>query len=223
MSPATGDLPTPVSASTPLKPPGLKSLTLVTSLGLSLCQSQMASSARLLSCITILLSSFQIMPPHPCRFFIAFQWLRDLNILGPLWSTQQQHLLQTIFHGLLTPELTLTTEGRPLEIDWSHHTSFTNKQDFLYHSQATLMAHISELKYTLSSCSQPCPVSSAPSYSSLSDADKMLCLITVRWCKLKWANGIFNRYCKCIYMFHALLLHPILKVNKNWCGTWVIF
>ena len=53
------------------------------------------------------------------------------------------------FHYLPTLELTPTTQGRPpigSEIDWSRHASLTNEQYFLYRSQASLVARISELR-----------------------------------------------------------------------------
>jgi hypothetical protein len=118
------------------------------------------------------------MPPHPCLFF------RRASVIESTSSTSSDPFevprkrssisYKSSFHGLPTSELRPTTEGRPLEIDRSY------EQHFLYQSQAALVARISELDPTLSSRSQPRPVSFAASDSSLSDAepnDEMLRLV----------------------------------------------
>jgi hypothetical protein len=186
MSAAAGELPTPESAATPTKPAGLKSLTLATSPSvISTCP----ASDGILSKATAL-HRRSVVPPHASA---SAPFFRRASLTESTSSTSSDPFevprkrssisYKSSFHGLPTPELTPTTEGRPpigSEIDWARHASLTNEQHFLYQSQAALVARISELERTLSSRSQTRPISFAASDSSLSDAepsDEMLRLI----------------------------------------------
>jgi hypothetical protein len=186
LSAAAGELPTPESAATPTKPAGLKSLTLATSPSvISTCP----ASDGILSKATAL-HRRSVVPPHASA---SAPFFRRASLTESTSSTSSDPFevprkrssisYKSSFHGLPTPELTPTTEGRPpigSEIDWARHASLTNEQHFLYQSQAALVARISELERTLSSRSQTRPISFAASDSSLSDAepsDEMLRLI----------------------------------------------
>ena len=87
------------------------------------------------------------------------------------------------FHGLPTPELTPTTDHRTSigsDSDFSRPSSVSNEQHFLYQSQATLIARISELERALAFRTQSSSVSIAASDSCLSNpapTDEMLSLI----------------------------------------------
>ena len=178
MSAATGELPTPVSAATPPKPPGLKSLTLATSPSLI---STSPTPDGVLSKATALHRRSVVVPPTHASSSVPF--FRRASLTESTSSTSSDPFevprkrssisYKTSFHGLPTPELTPTTEGRPpigSETDWARPPSLTNEQHFLYQSQAALVARISELERTLSSRSQSRPVSST-SDSSFSDAE----------------------------------------------------
>ena len=183
MSAATGDLPTPESAATPSKPPGLKSLTLATSP--SLISSSPVPDGVLSKATALHRRSVVVPPTHASTSFFRRASVTESTSStssDPFEAPRKRSSIsyKSSFHGLPTPELTPTNEGRPSDIDWSRHASLTNEQHFLYQSQAALVARISELERTLSSRSQPRPVSFAASDSSLSDAepsDEMLRLI----------------------------------------------
>ena len=178
----TGELPTPESAPTPTKLSGLKSLTLTTS------PSLVSSPDGVLSKATALHRRSVVAPTTSSPSFF-----RRASVSESISSTSSDPFeaprkrssisYKSSFHGLPTPELTPTTEGRPLigsENEWGRSPSISNEQHFLYQSQAALVARISELERTLSSRSQPRPISFATSDSSLSDAepaDETLCLI----------------------------------------------
>ena len=188
MSAAAAELPTPESAATPTKPAGLKSLTLTSSP--SLISTSPASDGVLAKATALHRRSVIVPPTHPSS---SAQFFRRASVTESTSSTSSDPFdvprkrssisYKSSFHGLPTPELTPTTEGRPLigsDIDWARHPSLTNEQQFLYQSQAALVARISELERTLSSRSQTRPISFAASDSSLSDAepsDEMLRLI----------------------------------------------
>lgn len=175
MSAVTGGLPTPVSAATPTKLAGLKSLTLTTS------PSSITSSSPDggLSKATSLHRRSVVVPAHSSVSFSRRASLTESTSSissDPFDAPRKRSSIsyKPSFHGLPTPELTPTTEGRPLigsGIDWNRPPSLTNEQHFLHHSQAALVARISELERTLSSRSQPRPFSFAASDSSLSDPD----------------------------------------------------
>jgi hypothetical protein len=178
----TGELPTPESAPTPTKLSGLKSLTLATSPSLA-----SSSPDGVLSKATAALHRRSVVVPTSS----SVPFFRRASLSESTSSTSSDPFevprkrssisYKSSFHGLPTPELTPTTEGRPSmgsEAEWSR--PLTNEQHFLYQSQAALVARISELERTLSSRSQPRPVSFATSDSSLSDpepTDEMLRLI----------------------------------------------
>ncbi|KAN0131044.1 hypothetical protein V8E53_011177 [Lactarius tabidus] len=188
MSATAGELPTPESTATPTKPAGLKSLTLATSP--SLISTSPASDGILSKATALHRRSVVVPPTHPSA---SAPFFRRASLTESTSSTSSDPFeiprkrssisYKSSFHGLPTPELTPTTEGRPpigSEIDWARRPSLTNEQHFLYQSQAALVARISELERTLSSRSQTRPISFAASDSSLSDAepsDEMLRLI----------------------------------------------
>ncbi|KAH8996978.1 hypothetical protein EDB86DRAFT_3076906 [Lactarius hatsudake] len=166
MTTVTGEqLPTPDSAPTPTKPTGLKSLTLASSP--SLTSPSSSPDGGVLSRATALHRRSVVVPPTHASSSA---------------SKRSSISYKPSFQGLPTPELTPTTEGRPLigsETEWGRPPSLTNEQHFLYQSQAALVARITELERSLSfrTCR---PVSLAASDSSSSVAeptDEMLRLI----------------------------------------------
>jgi hypothetical protein len=177
---ATGDLPTPESAATPTKAPGLLTVTDSCNfsqlnllfpgprLDLRWCPLQGYCTASLFCCrpsnSPTSTSSFR----HP-----LVTESTSLISSDPIEVPRKRSSIsyKSSFQGLPTPELTPTKEGRLSDIDWSRHASLTNEQHFLYQSLAALVARISKLDHTLSSRSQPRPVSFAASNRSLSDAE----------------------------------------------------
>ncbi|KAH9057730.1 hypothetical protein EDB87DRAFT_1685894 [Lactarius vividus] len=169
MSAVTGEqLPTPDSAPTPTKPTGLKSLTLAASPSLTSPSSSPEGG--------VLSKATALHRPFCCR-------PSDSSFLVRAAPRKRSSIsYKSSFHGLPTPELTPTTEGRPLigsETEWGRPPSLTNEQQFLYQSQAALVARISELERTLSfRTSRPVSLSASDSSSSVAEpTDEMLRLI----------------------------------------------
>ncbi|KAH9030241.1 hypothetical protein EDB83DRAFT_2554988 [Lactarius deliciosus] len=189
MTTVTGEqLPTPDSAPTPTKPTGLKSLTLASSP--SLTSPSSSPDSGVLSRATALHRRSVVVPPShtssSASFFRRASLTESTSSISsdPFEAPRKRSSIsyKPSFQGLPTPELTPTTEGRPLigsETEWGRPPSLTNEQHFLYQSQAALVARISELERSLSfrTCR---PVSLAASDSSSSVAeptDEMLRLI----------------------------------------------
>jgi hypothetical protein len=145
MSAAAGELPTPESAATPTKPPGLMSLTLATSPSVI---STSPASDGILSKGTDL-HRRSVVPSHASASATFFRRasLTERTSSDPFEVPRKRSSIsyKTSFHGLPTPELTRTTEGRPpigSEIDWARHPSLTSEQHFRYQFQVALVARI---------------------------------------------------------------------------------
>ncbi|KAI9455788.1 hypothetical protein BJY52DRAFT_1188205 [Lactarius psammicola] len=170
-------------------PSGLKSLTLAVSP--SLTSSPSSPDNGVLSKATALHRRSIVAPPNHASSSVPFFRRTSLTESTSSISSDPFEVprkrssisYKSSFHGLPTPELTPTTEGRPSlgsETEWGRPPSLTNEQHFLYQSQAALVARISELERTLSSRTQSRPVSLAASDSSSSIAeptDEMLRLV----------------------------------------------
>ncbi|KAH8984608.1 hypothetical protein EDB92DRAFT_1950669 [Lactarius akahatsu] len=190
MSTVTGEqLPTPDSAPTPTKPTGLKSLTLAASP--SLTSPSSSPDSGVLSRATALHRRSVVVPPthasSSASFFRRASLTESTSSISsdPFEAPRKRSSIsyKPSFHGLPTPELTPTTEGRPLtgsETEWGRPPSLTNEQHFLYQSQAALVARISELERTLSfRTSRPVSLAASDSSSSVAEpTDEMLRLIT---------------------------------------------
>lgn len=188
LSTANGELPTPAPTPNPSKLSGLKSLTLTASPPTLI--SSPPTSDGVLSSATALHRRSGIAPPALASFSAPLcRRLSTDNIsTGPSDPFEAPRRRSSIsykpsFHGLPTPELTPTTDFRAStgsESDFSRPSSVSNEQHFLYQSQATLIARISELERTLAFRTQSRPVSLASSdISSVGPAptDEMLSLV----------------------------------------------
>ncbi|KAH9021326.1 hypothetical protein EDB84DRAFT_1565364 [Lactarius hengduanensis] len=183
-------LPTPDSAPTPTKPTGLKSLTLASSP--SLTSPSSSPDGGVLSRATALHRRSVVIPPTHASSSASFFRRASLtestsSISSDPFEAPRKRRSSISYkpssHGLPTPELTPTTEGRPLigsETEWGRPPSLTNEQHFLCQSQATLVARISELERTLSfRTSRPVSLAASDSSSSVAEpTDELLCLIT---------------------------------------------
>ncbi|KAH9168915.1 hypothetical protein EDB89DRAFT_1551895 [Lactarius sanguifluus] len=189
MSTVTGEqLPTPDSAPTPTKPTGLKSLTLAASP--SLTSPSSSPDGGVLSRATALHRRSVVVPSthasSSAPFFHRASLTESTSSISsdPFEAPRKRSSIsyKPSFQGLPTPELTPTTEGRPLigsETEWGRPPSLTNEQHFLCQSQAALVARISELERTLSfRTSRPVSLAASDSSSSVAEpTDEMLRLI----------------------------------------------
>ncbi len=187
LSTANGELPTPALTPSPSKLSGLKSLTLTTS-SPNLISSP--PSDGVLSGAPALHRRCVVAPPILTSSSAPFFRRRSTDNDSPGSSDpfeapkrRSSISYKSSFHGLPTPELTPTTERRASigsDSDYSRPSSVSNEQHFLYQSQATLIARISELERALAFHTQSRPVSLAASdVCSLGPAptDEMLNLV----------------------------------------------
>jgi hypothetical protein len=186
LSTTNGELPTPAPTPNPSKPSGLKSLTLTASPP-NLISSP--PSDGVLSSAPALHRRCVVAPPIITSSASLFRRRSTDNVSSgssdPFEAPRRRSSIsyKSSFHGLPTPELTPTTEHRTSigsDSDYSRPSSVSNEQHFLYQSQATLIARISELERALAFRTHSCPVSLAASDICLlnpAPTDEMLSLI----------------------------------------------
>lgn len=186
LSAANGELPTPAPTPAPSKPPGLKSLTLITSP--SLVSSPPTSDVMHPSATASHHRSIVVPPTHPASSaqFFRRSSLTDSSSSDPFGAPRKRSSIsyKPSFHGLPTPELTPTTDHRASigsDSDCGRHSSVSNEQHFLFQSQSALVARISELECALALRTQSHRVS-LPASEISSDGseptDEMLRLIS---------------------------------------------
>ena len=175
MSAATGDLPPPESAATPTNHPGLKSLTLATSP--TLISSSPVTDGTLSKATAMHRCSVVVTPTYASTsmsFFVALRWPRvsprhprtPLRLPESVAAPRTSHLFTVSrLHKSRRPlrAVRLKSTGVVMLPSQTSSTSCTSPRP---HS-----SHISELKRTLSSRSQPRPVFFVASDSSLSNAE----------------------------------------------------
>jgi hypothetical protein len=186
LSTTNGELPTPAPTPNPSKLSGLKSLTLTMSPP-TLVSSP--PSDGLLSDVPTLHRRCAVAPPNITSSALPSRRRSTDNVSSgssdPFEVPKRRSSIsyKSSFHGLPTPELTPTTDHRASigsDSDFSRPSSVSNEQHFLYQSQATLIARISELERALTFRSQSCSVSLAASDICLlnpAPTDEMLSLI----------------------------------------------
>ena len=186
LSTANGDLPTPAPTPSPSKLSGLKSLTLTTSPP-SLISSP--PSDGVLSGAPALNRRCTVAPPIITSSASLFRRRSTDNVSSgssdPFEAPKRRSSIsyKSSFHGLPTPELTPTTDHRTSigsDSDCSRPSSVSNEQHFLYQSQATLIARISELERALALRTHSSHGSLAASDISLfnqTPTDEMLSLV----------------------------------------------
>ena len=185
LSTTSGELPTPAPTPNPSKLSGLKSLTLTAS------PPTLISSPPTSDCVLSGATASHRRAP-PTLASLSAPLCRRLSTdsistgsSDPFEAPRRRSSIsyKSSFHGLPTPELTPTTDFRAStgsESDCSRPSSVTNEQHFLYQSQATLIARISELERALAFRTQSRPVSLASSDISLvgpAPTDEMLSLV----------------------------------------------
>ena len=186
LSTTNGELPTPAPTPNPSKLSGLKSLTLTASPP-SLVSSP--PSDGVLSGAPALHRRYVVGPSITTSSASLFRRRSTENVSSgssdPFEAPRRRSSIsyKSSFHGLPTPELTPTTERHTSigsDSDFSRPSSVSNEQHFLYQSQATLIARISELERALSFRTQSCSGSiSTSDICSLGPlpTDEMLSLI----------------------------------------------